>query len=63
MKTETLTISSYEVEAFKKACKSLYPSVEYISHDGSKVTFKYNYPHTLFYLGQMMELKKQFEKI
>lgn len=63
MKTETFYISELDIQAFKAACKKLYPSIEFVSYENSEAKINYKYAHTLFYLGSMMRIENQLQKL
>ena len=63
MKTETFRISHNELIAFQDACEEItnvnYVSSILITHYSYEVIVEYKWEHDLFYLGQMLQLKKQ----
>lgn len=58
MKTETFIITEQDLEAFKDACNEIH-GVIFISYDirDKEAVIEYKYNHSLFYLGQMFQLK------
>lgn len=61
MKTESFILKEEKLQAFKNACEQL--NVKFIKYEDEKVFVEFKFVHTLFYLGQMFELKLRLESL
>lgn len=62
MKTETLRIIEEDIEQFKDACEEI-SGIELISYTNNEARIEYKYDHSLFYLGQVYQLKNKIKWI
>lgn len=61
MKTESFILKEEKLQAFKNACEQL--NVKFVKYEDEQVFVEFKFTHTLFYLGQMFELKLRLESL
>jgi hypothetical protein len=62
MQTESFILKEEKLQAFKNACEQLH-TVKFVKYEDEIVFVEFKYAHTLFYLGQMFELKLRLESL
>jgi len=62
MQTESFILKEEQLQAFKNACEQLH-TVKFVKYEDEQVFIEFQFAHTLFYLGQMFELKLRSESL
>ena len=62
MQTESFILKEEKLQAFKNACEQLH-TLKFVEYEDEKVFVEFKFAHTLFYLGQMFELKLRLESL